>query len=170
MKLSDLKPDTNNANKGSERGSEMIETSLQKLGAGRSIVVDKNGRVIGGNKTLQAAEQVGIEDGVIVETTGDQLVIVRRTDLDLDDPTGKARQLAYADNQTSQVSMEFDPDVLAADLAAGIELDNWFDDWELERLEEKEVLPPDDFPEYGDGITTEYCCPKCNYEWSGKPK
>ena len=30
--------------------------------------------------------------------------------------------------------------------------------------------PPDDFPEYGDDIDTEYCCPKCGYEWSGKPK
>ena len=29
---------------------------------------------------------------------------------------------------------------------------------------------PDEFPEYGDDIDTMYCCPKCHYEWSGKPK
>lgn len=28
---------------------------------------------------------------------------------------------------------------------------------------------PEDFPEYGDDIETAYCCPKCGYEWSGKP-
>jgi len=30
--------------------------------------------------------------------------------------------------------------------------------------------PPEDFSEYGEDIDTEYKCPKCNYEWSGKPK
>ena len=34
----------------------------------------------------------------------------------------------------------------------------------------EEAAPPDDFAEYGDDIDTEYCCPKCGYEWSGKPK
>ena len=29
---------------------------------------------------------------------------------------------------------------------------------------------PDDFSEYDDDIETDYCCPKCGYEWSGKPK
>lgn len=28
---------------------------------------------------------------------------------------------------------------------------------------------PEDFGEYGDDIETEYCCPKCQYRWSGKP-
>ena len=29
---------------------------------------------------------------------------------------------------------------------------------------------PDDFREYGEDIETEYCCPKCGYKWSDKPK
>ncbi len=29
---------------------------------------------------------------------------------------------------------------------------------------------PEQFAEYGDNIETQYCCPKCGYEWSGKPK
>ncbi|HEX3640176.1 MAG TPA: ParB N-terminal domain-containing protein [Ktedonobacteraceae bacterium] len=29
---------------------------------------------------------------------------------------------------------------------------------------------PDDFKSYDEGIDTEYCCPKCSYQWSGKPK
>ena len=28
----------------------------------------------------------------------------------------------------------------------------------------------EDFPEYDDSIDTQYQCPKCDYEWSGKPK
>jgi len=33
-----------------------------------------------------------------------------------------------------------------------------------------DVEPPEGFQEYDDGIATDYCCPKCGYEWSGKPK
>ncbi len=33
-----------------------------------------------------------------------------------------------------------------------------------------EVVAPDDFGEYGDDLETQYQCPKCAYEWSGKPK
>lgn len=29
---------------------------------------------------------------------------------------------------------------------------------------------PEDFPTYGEDIETAYCCPKCGYEWSGKPQ
>jgi hypothetical protein len=36
--------------------------------------------------------------------------------------------------------------------------------------ESKEVLPPEEFTEYGEDIETEHKCPKCGYEWSGKPK
>jgi hypothetical protein len=46
-----------------------------------------------------------------------------------------------------------------------------FDGDELDDLlRDLNPLPPDDFPEFNDDIDTEYCCPKCNYEWSGKPK
>jgi hypothetical protein len=36
--------------------------------------------------------------------------------------------------------------------------------------ESSEVTPPDEFGSYGEGIDTEYKCPKCGYEWSGRPK
>jgi len=28
---------------------------------------------------------------------------------------------------------------------------------------------PEEFPESDEGLPIEYCCPKCNYAWSGKP-
>jgi len=37
-------------------------------------------------------------------------------------------------------------------------------------LRELNPLAPDAFPEYDENIETEYCCPKCHYEWSGAPK
>ena len=74
MKLSDLQQDANNANLGSARGQQMIETSLQKYGAGRSIVLSKEGVILCGNHTAEAAATVGLDDNVvIVETTGESV-------------------------------------------------------------------------------------------------
>jgi DNA modification methylase len=134
IKLSDLQPDHRNANKGSERGAYMVEQSLRKLGAGRSILLDKNGKIIAGNKTAEAAGAIDLDDVVVVRTDGKKLVAVMREDLDLDDDTGLARELAYADNRTGQVSLQFDPDVIAADLELGVDLGDWFQDFELEEI------------------------------------
>ncbi len=40
---------------------------------------------------------------------------------------------------------------------------------EITAMQPIEPEPPDDFPEYGDDIDTQYKCPKCQYEWSGSP-
>ena len=134
IKLSDLQPDDRNANKGSERGTYMIRRSLEKLGAGRSILLDKNGRIIAGNKTAERADDVGLDDVIVVRTQGRQLVAVMREDLDLDDPAGMARELAYADNRTGQVSLDWDAGVLAEDIAGGVDLSDWFQGYELEQM------------------------------------
>jgi hypothetical protein len=33
-----------------------------------------------------------------------------------------------------------------------------------------DATPPEEFNSYDEGIETEYQCPKCAYEWSGKPR
>lgn len=35
--------------------------------------------------------------------------------------------------------------------------------------DDEEFSAPDDFKEVDENIPTEFCCPKCNYKWSGKP-
>lgn len=82
-KLADLTPDAKNANRGTERGGQMVEDSLRTYGAGRSILIDKHGVIIAGNKTAEHAGSIGFEDVIIVPTDGTKLVAVQRTDLDL---------------------------------------------------------------------------------------
>lgn len=126
VKISELTPDDINANKGTQRGSAMLEKSLREYGAGRSVLVDKAGRIIAGNKTIEAAGSIGLEDAVMVETDGTRVVIVKRTDLDLDSPQG--RGLAIADNRVAEVGLEWDMEALEK---IGEELDLnqfWFDD------------------------------------------
>lgn len=130
--IADLTPDTRNANKGTVRGLAMLEDSLGKYGAGRSILTDKHGNVIAGNKTLQSAVDAGIPIEV-VQSDGNKLVVVQRTDLDLYADT-KARELAYADNRVAQVDLDWSAEALLADVNDGLDLSKFFDDDELAEL------------------------------------
>jgi hypothetical protein len=103
--------DQSNANKGNARGRKMLGKSLKQHGAGRSILVDKHGKVIAGNKTLEQAIAAGHKEVLVVQTDGSQLVAVQRTDLDLAD--NKAKALAIADNRVSEVGLEWDAAILA---------------------------------------------------------
>jgi len=108
--IADLTPDPRNANKGTERGLRVLDDSLRQYGAGRSILADKHGVVIAGNKTLERAAELGLPVRT-VQTDGRELVVVQRTDLDL--ATDKtAKELALADNRSSEVGLAWDAGVL----------------------------------------------------------
>ena len=111
IKLSTLTPDDKNANKGTSRGSFQLERSLRAYGAGRSITVDKNGRIISGNKTAETAMAIGMDDAVVVESSGDKVIVHKRTDIDLG--TSKGRALAIADNRIGELNLDWDMDVLS---------------------------------------------------------
>jgi len=123
-----IQPDRENANEGTQRGRGLLEKSLRQLGAGRSILTDKDGNVIAGNKTLETAADIDLPVRII-ETDGNELVVVKRTDLDLYSETDKrARQLAYADNKVSEVDLAWKPEQIAVDFEP-LELKDWgFDD------------------------------------------
>ena len=127
--LNSLIPDRANANRGTKRGRKALESSLKKYGAGRSILIDRNGRIIAGNKTVEAAGKIGIENVIVVPTDGKQIVAVQRMDLDIDSVAG--RELAYADNRVGELSLNWDPAQMLADIDAGIDLSAMFDDDEL---------------------------------------
>lgn len=123
-KLDALVPDNRNFNKGTEFGGHLIEKSLREFGIGRGIVVDKNNRIIAGNKTTENCADIGLDKVVIVETTGDTLVVTKRTDIDIDSPKG--REMALADNATAVANIEWDKPVMmeTAELL-DIELSDW---------------------------------------------
>ena len=118
VKISDLIPDNKNFNKGSEYGNSLIEKSFRKFGAGRSILLDKNNRIIAGNKSVENAGAIGIEDVQIVESDGKRIIAVKRMDIDLDSPEG--REMALADNQTALKNIILDAEVIEAELGEAI--------------------------------------------------
>lgn len=105
-KLSDLKQDDCNFNKGTKRGKMMIKHSIETLGLGRSILLDKDNNIIAGNKTHETAEELGMDDVIIVETDGSKMVAVKRTDISLD--SEKGREMALADNKTAEENIDLD--------------------------------------------------------------
>lgn len=114
--------DDHNANKGTERGKKLLLESVRELGGGRSVLLDKHGKLIAGNKTFDAAQEAGLKVR-IVQAGRDELVAVQRSDLDLEDVTGEARRLAYMDNRVSELDLAWDADQIAADAEAGINFD-----------------------------------------------
>lgn len=152
--IDDLVPDDHNANRGTVRGRELLEASLRAAGAGRSVLADRNGKLIAGNKTTAAAKALNLPVRV-VETNGRELVVVQRTDLDLDRDAA-ARELAYYDNRAGEVSLDWNIDQLQADFAQGVPLNDMFTARELELLfdirdMEREVTSFEDVPHELDG-------------------
>ena len=47
--IQNLVPDPQNARKRTDRSASLIEESLKRYGAGRSIVIDEENRVLAGN-------------------------------------------------------------------------------------------------------------------------
>lgn len=147
MKISDLKLDAHNANKGTARGRQAVAQSFKDYGAGRSILIDKHGTVIAGNKSLEAASAAGINDVIVVQSDGTQIIAVQRTDLDLESDT-KAKQLAIADNRCGEIGLEWDPEILGQ-LASEMDLLAFWDADELAALLGSEtvlLVDEDDVP------------------------
>lgn len=134
-KIADLIPDTKNFNKGNEFGNAMIRKSITECGLGRSIVLDKHGNIIIGNKTTEIAGEEGFEDVIIVPSNGKQLIAVQRDDLDINTPEG--RKLAFADNRTSELNLLWDENEMKG-------FDNQIDfaDWGFQ-FEEPETEEPE---------------------------
>ena len=141
--MNEIKFDKRNYRKHDKKNKSLIKKSLEKFGAGRSIVVDAEGEIIGGNGVYEQAQKLGLKTK-IVETDGSELVVVKRTDLKTDDEKRKA--LAVMDNSTSDTS-EFDLELLTADFSVdeledfGIELPEEEEEEEINKYSIK-ITPP----------------------------
>ena len=136
--IDSLRQDTHNFNRGTEEGQQLMERSFKELGAGRSILLDREGNIIAGNKSQEAARKAGIKRVRIVETTGDELVAVKRTDLDINSKEG--REMALLDNLTTQVNLNWD-DIELENMANQFDID--MNEWDMAL---PEIADPDEQP------------------------
>ena len=135
--IESLVPDNKNFNKGTEYGDRLMDESLRKFGLARSIVIDKNNRIIAGNKTAEKAADIGFTDVLVVEVDGNQLVAVKRKDIDLD--SAKGRELALADNATSKANLAWDESMIEeVSQQCGFEPQEWGVDVSIQEEPEQE--------------------------------
>lgn len=151
--IKDLHPDPENRRRHNPRNLGVIATSLQNVGAARSIVIDDTDVVLAGNGVLEAAAEVGITKVRVIEATGDEIIAVRRRGL----TTEQKRHLAMADNRSSELA-EWDAEQLALDADAGLSLAPWFSDVEL-----RGILKTGENARNGQEKTV--TCPKCGHEF-----
>ena len=141
--ISDLRFDDKNMNAHTAKGMGLLEKSLQQFGAGRSILIDKNNRIIGGNGVVEAAGNIGLEDVQIVESDGKKIIAVKRTDIDLDSKEG--RELAMADNAVAAEDLSWDKgNIEEVSEQFGIDPGDWISDWDAQA--EQEIVE-DEAPE-----------------------
>ena len=156
INIQELVQDQHNFNKGTAEGEKLMQKSLTELGAGRSILIDKDGNIIAGNKTQKAAIAAGIQKVRVIESDGSELIAVKRTDLSID--SKKGRELALADNVTTQVNLAWDAVELESVAAQeGIDLPDWgLDPKDLGIAQEQELqeAKEDDFDEEKDPVAT----------------
>lgn len=140
-----IKTDQHNYRKHSDKNKRIINKSLKKLGAGRSILIDSEDEIIAGNGVFEQAGKLGIPVKVI-ETDGKELIAVKRTDLKTGDKQRK--ELALIDNHASDTS-EFDMELVTGDFVT-----DDLKDWEFELSEEAKEVTEDDY-EIPDEIQTD---------------
>lgn len=132
--MEEIKYDPKNFRIHNDRNKSIIRKSLEECGAGRSVLMDKENYLIAGNGVYEEAQALGIPVRV-VETDGKELVVIKRTDLALEDDRRKL--LALADNHASDTS-EFDIDLVIENFS-----DDLLKDWEfsLEDVDLSDELP-----------------------------
>lgn len=139
MKNQEIKFDSRNYRIHNDKNKKLISKSLKELGTGRSIVIDADNEIIGGNGVYAEAQKLNIPVKII-ETDGKELIALKRTDLKTNDE--KRKQLAIIDNSTSDTS-EFNMDMLLEDntpeqlAELGIEIETT--DVPMEEIEEDDI-------------------------------
>ena len=153
--INSLFSDHKNARKRTDQSAKLIEESVKRYGAARSIVIDEDNRILAGNGTIEGAKAAGLKNVRIIETDGTEVIAVRRTGLSEDEKVG----LALADNRTSDLS-DWDQEMLRK-LSEEHDLEPWFDQDDLDELlavtelePEEGNTDPDDVPEAPEEPTT----------------
>lgn len=150
--IGSLTPDAANVRKRDERAMKSLAASLKQFGPARSIVLDGKGIVRAGNGTLEAAQEAGVSEVLVVRPQPGQLVAVQREDWSATEATG----YAIADNRLSELA-HFDETALHDQLATladeGFDIDAiGFTGEEIEELMagDEDVIVDGNFPDYAE--------------------
>lgn len=108
--IKELRFDEHNFNRHNDEGMQLLEKSIKENGFGRSVLLDKDNNIVGGNGVTEQAIKAGAKKVRIIETDGTELIAVKRMDLALD--SKKGREMALADNGVASVNLQWNEEEL----------------------------------------------------------
>ena len=112
-RLTDIRPQAENANGHTPEGMKALETSIQSDGWIGAITVAADGETFDGSARVETGVAAGFDEAIVVESDGTRLVIVRRVDI----PTAKdprARRLGLMANRVAELNLAWDASVVDA--------------------------------------------------------
>jgi ParB-like chromosome segregation protein Spo0J len=160
LPLEKLIPYAGNPRK-NDHAVEAVASAIKRFGFRVPVLAKSDGSLIDGHLRVKAAKHLGMKEVPVVLCD------------DLSEADIKALRISI--NRMGELA-EWDKPLLAAELQGLAELGaldfSGFGETDLASLlaETKEPDAPEDFPEVGEGIATDYRCPRCGYEWSGQPQ
>ena len=157
LALDKITPYEFNNRRHDEKGVQKLAKSIAEFGFNRPLVVDENYSLLVGHRALLAARSLGMAEVPVLVREG------------LTDQQKRAYRII--DNKIGEDS-GYDFDNLGLELGfledQGFDLEAWGLADTLKVIAGPDA--PDEFAEVDEGIHTDYKCPACKYEWSGKPR
>jgi len=160
--VAELVPYARNARTHSVDQVAQIAASIREFGFLNPVLVDGANGIIAGHGRVLAARQLGMLEIPCIEL----------------EHLSDAQRRAYilADNKLA-LNAGWDQELLQIELAdlGGLGVDLGLLGFAADELaafspRETPATSPAEFTEYGEEIVTDYRCPSCGYEWSGKPR
>lgn len=164
--LDRLAPNARNARTHSDAQVAQIAASIKAFGFTNPLLADpEDGELIAGHGRLGAAQGLGLAEVPVIPLRGLS--------------SAQKRALRLADNKLA-LNAGWNDQLLKIELAdlgqAGFDLSLvGFSPVELGELLGNQTPradpdPPAEFQNYDENLVTDYRCPSCSYEWSGKPR
>jgi len=132
-KIEEFKLDARNARKHRERGKKLLSASLKARKFFRPVAAVADSTIMAGNSTMAEAANIGMKEAIVIESDGTRPIVHVRTDIK-NAQSKIARRLALEDNRVAELSLEWDAEILAAELSDEGMLQDLFDDRELGKL------------------------------------
>jgi hypothetical protein len=171
-KLSEFREQQVNANKHTPRGMGLLDAAMHEDGYVAPMTAAADGEVIDGSARLETSAITFEDEAIIVSHDGTRPIVMERVDIpSATEP--RAKRISLRANRIAQLNLDFDVDILQAQWEE-LDLTPLWSEEEFQKAlhlnEEMPVTAPTEFASYDENIETQYQCPKCKYEWSGKPK
>lgn len=132
-KLSDFRPQVENANAHTERGLKSLEDAYDEVGYVAPMTAASDGEIIDGSARLEKSFGQFDDEALVVRHDGSKPIIMVREDIkDATDP--KAKRISYGANRIGEIDLAWDPGQVLADIEAGVDLGGLFQDDELDEL------------------------------------